>query len=324
MATTLPAFRPLCMLDCTPFPGLPEFTMHRLSLALALALSTSAFAADPSDKPVDDTAPFRCQSCDGWNKPHAPFRLGPNSYYVGTDGLSAVLIDSGDGLVLLDGGLPQSAEVIVANIRTLGFDIGDVKFIGISHPHFDHVGGVAALARLSGATVIATERGAQSLRGGDTPRDDAQYADDNPMDFPPLRDVRVFADGEVLRLGHAALTLHATPGHAPGGSTWSWRDCDKDGAKCLDLVYADSLNPVSADGFRFSADAARVPEFRRSMERIRTLPCDVMVSAHPSQSGLFEREANGTLVDTTACKAYADAAEAKLDARLATEGEATR
>lgn len=293
--------------------------MHRLPLALALALPALGLAADGADTAHDDTKPFRCHSCAEWNKPHAPFRLGPNSYYVGTEGLAAVLVDSGDGLVLLDGGLPQSAEVIVANMKTLGFAIADVKFIGISHPHFDHAGGIAALARMSGATVIATARGAEALRSGDTPRDDPQYADDNPMSIPPVSEVRVFADGEVLRLGRAALTLHATPGHAPGGSTWTWRDCNTDGTECLDMVYADSLNPVTADGFRFSDDPARVAEFRRSMDRIRTLPCDVMVAAHPGQSNLFERETGGKLVDTGACKAYADAAEGRLDARLATE-----
>lgn len=299
--------------------------MQRLPrfFALVLALPALGFAADKPKKPLDDTAPFHCHSCADWNKPHAPFRLGPNSYYVGTDGLASVLVDSGDGLVLFDGGLPQSADVIVANMKALGFAIADVKYIGISHPHFDHAGGIAALARMSGATVIATTRGADALRSGDTPRDDPQYADDNPMTIAPVREVRIFADGDVLRLGRATFTLHATPGHAPGGSTWTWRDCDKDGANCLDMVYADSLNPVSADGFRFSDDTARVAQFRASMERIRTLPCDVMVSAHPSQSGLFEREASGHVVDRTACKAYADAAEGRLDARLSTERKAT-
>lgn len=293
-----------------------------LSFVLVLALPALGLAADGDTSP-DDTAPFHCHSCDGWNKPHAPFRLGPNSYYVGTDGLAAVLVDTGEGLVLFDGALPQSVDRIVANMMTLGFDIADVKFIGISHPHFDHAGGIAALARLSGATVIATERGAEALRSGETPHDDPQYADDNPMSIPPVREVRVFADGQVLRLGRTALTLHATPGHAPGGSTWTWNDCDADGKACLNLVYADSLNPISADGFRFSDEPARVAEFRRSMDRVRTLPCDVMVSAHPSQSNLFEREKSGKLVDTNACKAYADAAEARLDARLADERNKT-
>ena len=95
-------------------------------------------------------------SCDEWNKPREPFKLFGNSYYVGTDGLSAILIVGDAGQVLLDGGLEQSAALIDANIRKLGFKTEDVKLIVNSHGHFDHAGGIAALQRASGATVAAS------------------------------------------------------------------------------------------------------------------------------------------------------------------------
>ena len=61
--------------------------------------------------------------------------------------------------------------------------------------------------------------------------------------------MRALADGESITLGDTTLTLHATPGHAPGGASWTWRDCE--GERCIDLVFADSLNPVSHDDFHF-------------------------------------------------------------------------
>ena len=67
-----------------------------------------------------------CANCVAWNKPHAAFRIYGNTYYVGTDGLSSVLITSSTGHVLIDGALPESASRIVANIRSLGFRIEDV------------------------------------------------------------------------------------------------------------------------------------------------------------------------------------------------------
>jgi metallo-beta-lactamase class B len=72
-----------------------------------------------------------CAECANWNKPQHAFRIYGNTYYVGTHGLSSVLITSGTGHVMIDGALPESAPLIVANIRSLGFRIEDVKLIEI-------------------------------------------------------------------------------------------------------------------------------------------------------------------------------------------------
>ena len=81
-------------------------------------------------------APIECDECEHWNRPQVAFQVFGNTWYVGTGGLGAILIETDDGLVLLDSGLPQSAESIAANIQALGFDPADIKFIGISHAHF--------------------------------------------------------------------------------------------------------------------------------------------------------------------------------------------
>src|SRR3546814_3160584 len=73
---------------------------------------------------------------------------------VGFAGMSVALIDTGDGLVLVDGALPQAAPAILVNVRKLGFDPKDIKFILSTEPHFDHAGGLAALARDTGAMEI--------------------------------------------------------------------------------------------------------------------------------------------------------------------------
>ena len=118
-----------------------------LLLLLASFTQASSFQSDP---------PHKCDDCEGWNKPREPFKIFGNTYFVGTDGLSAILITGDAGLVLLDGGLEQSAARIDANIRKLGFRTEDVKLIVNSHGHFDHAGGIAALQRASGATVAAS------------------------------------------------------------------------------------------------------------------------------------------------------------------------
>lgn len=306
---------------------------------LALALAASVAAAAPAGLPADQQ-PNPCASCAAWNAPQEPFRIHGDSWYVGTRGLSAVLVDSGEGLVLLDGGLPQSAAAIAANIEALGFSLDEVEWILNSHAHFDHAGGIAALQRMSGAAVGASAAGARVLARGELPADDPQHGTADSR-FPPVANVRAIADGERVALGRVALTRHATPGHTPGGSSWSWRSCE-DG-ECVTLVYADSLSPVSSRDFRFSERAATpapMPErgnagttadaLRASIERIHGIDCEVLVSTHPDASAVFERRAERSespdanpFVRPGACRSYAQDAAAWLDRRLAEEARAS-
>ena len=197
------------------------------------------------------------RQCDEWNKPREPFRLFGNSYYVGTDGLSAILITGEAGHILLDGGLEQSAAEIDRNIRKLGFKTEDVKLIVNSHGHYDHAGGIAALQRASGATVAASASGADALRRGENTTDDPQYGFGRQFNgFPPVKNVKVIKDGEVQRVGTLAITPHFTPGHTPGSTTWAWQSCE--GSRCLNLVYADSISAVSAPGFKFTDHPALI------------------------------------------------------------------
>jgi metallo-beta-lactamase class B len=284
-------------------------------LALAAAVSTSPL-------PAQATRAVECPSCAGWNAPHRPFRIHGSAYFVGTRGLSAVLLTSPDGHVLLDGALPESAPAIAASIRALGFRVEDVRLIVNSHAHFDHAGGIAELQRASGAAVAASPWSARVLERGRSEPEDPQFAVALP--FPPVPRVRVIADGDTLRVGRLAIVAHFTPGHTPGGTSWSWRSCE--GARCLDLVYADSQTPVAADGFSFTrtrAYPAVLDDFARGLAVLERLPCDVLLTPHPSASRLFERvAARGRpprLVDPLACRRYAASARAQLARRVAAE-----
>lgn len=286
-------------------------------LACAGALAAGAQIA------VD--APKSCPQCVAWNVPQQPFRIFGNTYYVGTAELSAILLAGDDGLVLLDGALPQSVPLIDASIAALGFKTADVRLIVNSHTHFDHAGGIAALQRHSGAMVAASQRAAEALRAGKLNADDPQEAiDDN--DFPAVEGVRVIGNGETVSVGGIRLTAHLTPGHTPGGTTWSWRSCE--GARCVDVVYVDSLNPISADGFLFSGGAntpSIVESYENSIRTVEALSCDIMLSPHPGFFGMqdsLQRRAAGetdVFVDSNACRAYAGAVRTRLAERIEEE-----
>lgn len=269
---------------------------------LVAAAQAPAFKADP---------PKICDACTEWNQPAAPYKLFGNTYYVGTAGLSALLVASPSGLILLDGGLPQSAALVDASIRQLGFKTADVRLIVVSHGHYDHAGGVAALQRASGARVAGSASTAQALQRGENTPDDPQYGFGRASnEFPSVRQVHVVADGEVLRVGDLAVTAHLIPGHAPGSTAWTWQSCE--GATCKNMVYADSVSAVSADGFRYSDDPPRVAAFRKSLDTLAALPCDVLVAPHP------------TAAKGMTCQTYAENGRKGLERRLADERKAAK
>ena len=265
-----------------------------------------------------------CPSCAEWNAPQAPFRIFGNTYFVGTHGLTALLLTSSQGHVLIDGGLPQSAPLIVDHIRALGFRIEDVKLILNSHAHYDHAGGIAALQRASGATVAASPASARVIERGSSGPDDPQYG--ALSDYSPIAKVRTIADGDTLHVGPLALMAHFTPGHTPGGTSWSWRSCD--GARCADIVYADSQTPVSADGFFYTHNEtypSALADFARGIALLEGLKCDILLTPHPGASGLWERLAArdagraDALIDVDACRRYAAAARQQVARRVAAE-----
>lgn len=304
---------------------MPTFFRTALSAALVVwPLTTpcvlTAQSQPPRAAPPVGYTPAQCSNCAEWNAPHAPVRLFGNAYWVGTDGLGAILITSGEGHILIDGALPESAPLIEANVRALGYRMTDIKVIVNSHAHFDHAGGIAALQRASGAKVAATQASARVLRTGKPAPNDPQIHDALP--FPTVAAVEIVRDGDTLRVGSLAIVAHITPGHSPGGTTWSWRSCE--GNRCVDMVYADSQTPVSSDGFRFSNGNA-VAEFEKGLAVIAGMRCDLLVTPHPAASQLWPRVAardagnDNALIDPDGCVQYAGRSREQLAKRLAQE-----
>jgi metallo-beta-lactamase class B len=252
-----------------------------------------------------------------WTAPQKPFRIYGNTWYVGPRGLGVFLVTARTGNVLIDGGVPGNAALIEANIRSLGFELRDVKWILNSHAHSDHAGGLAQLAHDTGAQVIAGAADAALLeRGG---HDDPQYGDRFP--FPPVHVARTVVDGERLQLGDLVLAAHSTPGHTQGNTTWTWTSCE--GARCLHMVDVGSL---SAPGFRLVGNPKYpdiVEAFAHSFSVVAALPCDIPLAPHPGMVDFWARVARrgqgdaNALVDRTGCRAYAESARESFEAQLA-------
>ncbi len=260
-----------------------------------------------------------CEDFDDWDKPTEPFQIHGNTWYVGTCGITAILIRGDDGLVLIDSGTNTGSEAIEANIASLGFTMKQVKALLVSHEHFDHVGGMARLQRLSGAPVMVGADAADVMRTGkDDPRDPQTGL--HAAMAPVTGTIRPIADGEALRIAGVEITGVATPGHTIGAMSWQWQSCDADG--CITIVYGDGLSPISADAYRFTDHPDYVAMFRRGIARIGSLECDILLTPHPSQSDMLARARTGTMEGGPSCAQYAASKTKALDDRLAREAAA--
>jgi metallo-beta-lactamase class B len=241
-----------------------------------------------------------------------PFRIAGNFYYIGASSVAAFLITGPEGHVVLDGGYPGTAPMIMASIAKLGFDIKDVKVLLNSDPHGDHAGGLAALQQASGARLWASALAS----GGDDPdlalplRSLIQVG---ILSYPPARVDHRFKDGDTIRVGPIALTAHVTAGSTRGCTSWSF--VVRDGDRLLNVVSACGLTVVLG---------TRYPEQRADLERsfrvLRSLPADIWVTSQARAWGRYRKFVASTtaknpvdaFIDPEGYRAYIDAAESEF------------
>ena len=275
--------------------------MKKGYLALALATGTLASAVPAQD----------AQQRLEWNRPAEPFRILGNVYYVGTAGLGPYLVADPKGHVLIDGGLPESAPLIAANIRALGFRPEDVRYLLINHAHFDHSGGLAELKALTGAQLVASAGDKDDLESG-------RVAGRPELgETAPVKVDRVVDDGATLRLGETKLTAHLTPGHTRGCTSWSLRSGTKT------VLFACSL---SVAGQKLAGDPTyphAAADFRRSFAKLKAMKADVFLNFHPEFFDLAGRRARqiqgeaDAFVDPAELRRQVERAESAFEAELA-------
>lgn len=273
---------------------------------------------------------WRAASDRGGQLPAEPFRIAGNFYYVGANDVSAYLLTSPEGHVLIDGGYPATPALIVASIRQLGFDIRDVKILLNSEPHFDHAGGLAELQRLSGAEVYASDASAEVLASGGlkdpSPLVPGQWllAALRLITYDPVRVDHRVQDGDTVRLGPLRLVAHVTGGHTKGCTSWAVtvREGDRD----LNVLSACSL--LLSPYLHFTPPE-RYPGVRADVEHtyqvLRSLPVDIWVTSHARLWGRYRKfQARATAADSVApfidpdgYRAYVDSGEARYRRLLA-------
>ncbi len=195
----------------------------------------------------------------------APFKLFDNVYYVGLQTVSAYLITTSAGLVLIDTGYVQSADWLLEGVRALGFDPANIRYAFVTHSHLDHAGGAARVKQVSGARV--------GLSAEDWTVVERQQADaQQRANFPPLARDLVLKDAEAITVGDQTFKFYVTPGHTPGATSVEFQA--RDGARSYRVVVPGGL------GLQYAPEFG--PMFKSSITRLKGLgPWDVALGNHP-------------------------------------------
>lgn len=219
-----------------------------------------------------------------WTDPFPPFKIADNLYYVGSKGLASYLITTPQGHILINSDLEESVPLLRSSVEKLGFKFSDVKILLISHAHYDHNAGSAAIKRLTGAKYLVMDADVPTVESGG--KDDFQYGNDPSMRYPPTKVDQVLHDGEEVKLGGAVLVAHLTPGHTRGCTTWTMKVQENGKTYNVVIVGSPNVNP----GYKLVNNAGypgMAADFEKTFRVLKALPCDIFLGAH---GGYFDLE----------------------------------
>ena len=227
-------------------------------------------------------------------KPFVPFRVIGNLYYVGTYDLAVYLITTPAGHILINTGINDSTAAIRSNIEKLGFKLSDVKLLLATHGHWDHVGAMAEIKRLTGARMLMQEADADMLESGGS--QDYRYPQGRGAIYEPVKVDQRLKDGDKVRLGDTELTVMHHPGHTKGSTSFSYNL--REGGRNYNVLIANmgSINPgVQVSGMPGFPDITKA--YASTFEKQKQLKPDVWVSSHAAQFNMHEKYKPGDPYD---------------------------
>lgn len=239
-------------------------------------------------KPTPD--PVKTLAYTPWELAIKPFQVAPRTWYVaGQTWVGCYLIDTGDGLILLDTAIAESTHQLIDSIYRLGYRLDDIKKILISHAHFDHCGGAAIMKHLTGAELYMSKEDYEFMKA--CPEETMVL---DPDSHPQFFEVdHFYSEEEPIVLGDVEIRTVLTPGHTIGCTSFFW-DVKNPvtgetyvvgmhggvGANTMcDSYYATSKYLTPALRERFIADS----------QRIREIHVDIALPSHPNQIEIVDR-----------------------------------
>jgi metallo-beta-lactamase class B len=247
-----------------------------LPRSIALPIFFSAALASSSLAQDDPT----------WTRSFPPFRIIGNIYWVGSYDLSTYLITTPQGHILINTGVGDTALRIKASVEQLGFKLSDTRILTTTQGHYDHVAGLAALKRMTGARLVVSEAEKELLESGG--KLDFRFGDTPGAQFEPVKVDSTFRDNDTIALGGAMLTAHHHPGHTKGSTSFTLNV--QESGKMYRVVIANmpSINPgVTVSGMPNYPGIA--DDYARTFKAQKDMAIDVFLASHASQFKLHEK-----------------------------------
>lgn len=217
----------------------------------------------------------------------APMRLCDNLYHIGVKGGPCYVLVTSEGLVLIDTAFPDSLEVLLSNLRTIGKKVEDIKHIIHTHGHIDHVGSTKKLVELCGAKTYIGFGDKEAVTG----ENDLVYARELGMDFTDTftPDVTV-RDGDTLTVGETEIGFISTPGHTAGTMSLFF-DVRADGKKYLAGMFGGAgLNTLTREYLKkYDLPLSMREDFIHSIDRIMDIPVEFHVGNHLGDNNYHEK-----------------------------------
>lgn len=246
---------------------------------------------------------------DPWKGYIRPSRIFGNLYFIGTRDVSTHIIDTGDGLIVIDAGYQESLYLIINNIWELGFNPKDIKYILLTHCHHDHTDATRALVNMCGAKVFFPELDLPLYNG------DIFHYDFRPFDYDVL--VR---DGDVISLGNTTIKCVSTPGHTDGTTSYFFDVTDGKDTYRAAMHGGIGMNSMKAD---FLKERGLSPECRQKflngLDKVRSEKVDIVLGNHAGQNDTegklarLGKEDKNPFIDNTEWSRFIDGCRERLN-----------
>ena len=221
-----------------------------------------------------------------WENEFPAHRVFGNVYFIGTYQASSHIIDTGEGLIMLDSGLMETLYIFLSGMERLGLSPRDIKYIVHTHGHIDHFGATRALVELYGCKTFIGKEDAECARG----HNDLSYCPEFEMRYDAFEPDVLLSDGDKIELGNTVITCYHTPGHTEGCMSYLFDVTDGSETFRAALHGGSGFNTLALEYLdKYGLNHSLREEFIKANERLAKEKVDIYLGNHISQNGMTEK-----------------------------------
>lgn len=265
-----------------------KYPLQKMLFIAALIFIGFSVAAQKVQEPANTDAK--------WSMPYQPFRIAGNLYYVGTYDLACYLITTSKGNILINTGLASSASQIKNNIEALGFKFDNTKILLTTQAHYDHMGAMAKIKKMTGAKFMADEKETDVLATGGN----SDYAlGGHGSTYQPIKPDRLLHDRDTVSLGNMHIVMLHHPGHTKGSCSFLFTV--KDSARSYKVLIANLPTIVTDKPFSSITTYPQITsDYTYTLHSLKNISFDIWLASHASQFKLHDKHKPGDAYNPSA------------------------